>query len=531
MRNLILIKMYLFLLTGFCATISHQKSSTNRIVVIGGGVGGLVTSSRLALSGHKVTLLEANDRVGGRMNSEHLKPSLDQYRFDVGPSLLLLPDVYNNTFRLLGEKIEDHIDILPVRPFYRCFFEEDNTTEDIYAEYEKNIETIIRLESDGKSHFLSYMKNAKAFLEFGLPAVIEERPIWKGFKDFCLACLQMIPLFPHQVVLQSLFKSEKIRAMLSFQDLYIGLSPYETPAVFSLLQALELDRGIFYPRGGFGQVATALELIAKKAQVQIRTNCRVKYIHTSASGAVSGVELVDGEVLPADVVVSNVDVLEGEKLLPVGMSLRDKRVADFRPSCGVVSISWALSKRIASLPQHSIFLSKHYEQSWKAVEQPDTSSFQPDAFNFYVHAPSRTDPSVCPAGHDAITVLVPVPPLSQSDEVVGLDISSVRTAVIRRLQAAGCVPNDFESRIVGEGIRTPSDWKAEFSLYRGSAFGLAHSLSQLSFLRPQIRHPHIRGLYRVGASTRPGNGVPLVMIGARLTSDRVLQDIGTVESS
>ena len=228
-----------------------------------------------------------------------------------------------------------------------------------------------------------------------------------------------------------------------------------------------------------------------------------------------------------------------------------------------MSIHFALNTTLRALSHHTLYLSKHYRSSWATVEQPDSARFSADSFNFYVHAPSRTDPSVCPIGHDAITVLVPVPPLptptiptstntATGGDSVGSDrtaplseaeIRVIRDAVLSRLDemelkysvtststttdnshthtfisgsgsSSSVTPyKDIRNNIVHERIVTPIQWHDNYSLYRGSAFGLAHQLTQLSILRPRLRHPRICNLYRVGASVRPGNGVPLVMIG------------------
>ena len=165
------------------------------------------------------------------------------------------------------------------------------------------------------------------------------------------------------------------------------------------------------------------------------------------------------------------------------------------------------------------------------MEGKSDQKFNKNACNFYVHAPARTDPTVCPEGHDAITILVPVSPLEKNEvysEAAEQDLfSNVKTTVLSRLQSIPNMPSNLENYIVGEIYRTPFKWKEDFELYRGSAFGLAHTLTQLSFLRPRIKHPHLPNIYRVGASTRPGNGVPLVMIGGRLTAEQVLRDLSS----
>jgi phytoene desaturase (3,4-didehydrolycopene-forming) len=298
--------------------------------------------------------------------------------------------------------------------------------------------------------------------------------------------------------------------------------------VFSLLQALEFDQGIYYPIGGFQTIATALETLCSNAGVDIKLNHKVVDLtpgDDTRTIVSVGAETSSGfERYSADVFVLNQDVPQAEMDM-IPPQARDKRSMEGRPSCGVVSLSFGLDIRLEQLCHHNILFSSEYERSWDAVNAPDTGAFNPTAFNCYVHAPSRTDPSCCPVGHDAITVLVPVPPLTRQGDS-NTDVSIVRDAVLKRLQRIPGMPQDLTSHIVEESIREPRQWRSGFGLFRGSAFGLAHSLNQLYFFRPNIKHESFGNVYRVGASTRPGNGVPLVMIGARLTTDAVLKDVG-----
>ena len=267
-----------------CGRDAFQVRDVRDIAVIGGGVGGLVSSTLLSRAGLNVLLLEKNEKCGGRMNSEfipHPTVANASYRFDVGPSLLLLPDVYQETFEMLGTKIEDHVELLRVEPFYRCYFEEDGTFAEISSDQNKMKDTINKIEPNAYAKFVDYLKTAGDFLRFGLPTVIQEKPDFTHFGSFIMACIKIFPLQSHENMLKQYFKSKKLQAMMSFQDLYIGLSPYQSPAIFSLLQALELERGIYYPRGGFCKVAKSLEKIAVSNGVQIINNCNLQSIHLS----------------------------------------------------------------------------------------------------------------------------------------------------------------------------------------------------------------------------------------------------------
>lgn len=589
----------LVLLSQGCEAL--HLSASRDVAVIGGGVGGLVTSALLSKSGLNVLLLEKNGKCGGRMNSEHAIDPItqDSYRFDVGPSLLLLPDVYKETFELLGCKIEDHVELLRVDPFYRCYFEEDGTFAEISSDEEKMKNIANSIEPDGHLNFVRYLKTASDFLRFGLPAVIQERPEFEHFGSFLMACIKVFPLLSHDSMLQKYFKSSKMRAMMSFQDLYIGLSPYESPAIFSLLQALELERGIYYPKGGFASVATALQSIAVMAGVDIVTGCTIEGVKLSdtgertlksvkyskmiepykqtaelktvesledivsksvkgfsttttttsstssyasssssfssssfspstssslpfsststsssstptASSAAFGVmeqthltESTNSHSISATTFITNIDAPEFEEML-VPVPERDERTIEGVPSCGIVSLNFAFNTTLKCLSHHTLFLSKTYKNSWNVVDNPDIAAFNPEEFNFYVHCPSRTDNTACPVGHDAVTVLVPVPPLcktgSNTDRRQALDIDIVRTAVLNRLQIMenkiSDTPVCILNHIVMERIREPEGWRRDFGLFRGSAFGLAHSIDQLSLLRPRLRHPKIKNLFR-----------------------------------
>ena len=286
------------------------------------------------------------------------------YRFDVGPSLLLMPQVYRESFAMLGENIDDHVDLLEIRdPLYRVFFDDAPTTPiDISRDPIRMQESLERL-APGKGEEMKlkldeYMRIANTFLEFGWPAVIEERMFepeqLMKLPSFLGACMLAWPLNSHTAMLRSIFTNEqkKIHALLSFQDLYIGLAPSETPSIFSLLQSLEITQGIYYPRGGFIKVGQALTAIAKKNHVRVVTDTEVVKLRRTENIITAVSTLNHGEI-ELDELVLNLDAPEAERRL-VHEDYSDTAALKSRPSCGIVQLHLGLRRKLDALAHHSL---------------------------------------------------------------------------------------------------------------------------------------------------------------------------------
>lgn len=331
----------------------------------------------------------------------------------------------------------------------------------------------------------------------------------------------------------------------------MGLTPYNAPGVFSLLAGTELTDGVWYPLGGFATVRDGLRRAAERCGARVQTQAEVTAILTDAAGRrVTGVQLADGERLPADVVVCNRDLPAAYPLLEAGAAessssgvaeyaqQRHKELGALEYSAGVISYCWHLSRRLETLAHHSVFLSGDWHESWSRATSPSTLQSFP---NFYVHAPARTDPGAAPEGHDSIMVLLPVANLREvaamgaagsggagagGDPYAAL-VDAGRERILSSLEASGIGSAAEIRALIGrEAVVTPPAWRTHYGLRHGAAFGLAHGLQQLSVFRPGVKDGAVAGLYFAGASTRPGNGVPLCLIGSKLTAGRVLLDLG-----
>ncbi|GAB5366852.1 hypothetical protein AAMO2058_001179400 [Amorphochlora amoebiformis] len=456
---------------------------------------------------------------------------------------MLLPDIYRKLFTDIGYDMDSFFKIQRVMPAFRAIFSDNIsvTFSDDQADMQRQLNA---LEIDGFQKYQSYMKWADTNLDAGLPLFIQQDLASGAPKlpEFLFNCLRYWPLFSHHKQLGQFFDTDRMKALMSFQDLYIGLSPYEAPAVFSLLQSIEYTRGIYYPIGGFSKISQALIQVCEENGVEIQYDSPVSRILVNAeNNKAMGIEINEKTNVKADIIIANPDLCYSELNLLKPQEQRQgfkELEKTLKHSSSVISICWATRKRFDTLCHHSVFLSTNYEKSWEGIftwedfgkSLTDCQKSYKD-FNFYVHAPSRTDPSACPEGHDSIMVLVPSPPV---DESLSLEEArererrvkfEVREAVIQRFEDAGM--KDFRSHIVGESIRTPTQWREKYNLRRGSVFGLAHPMQQLSLFRPQPKHPTIRDLYFVGASTTPGNGVPLVLVGAEQVAEQIERDQDT----
>ena len=530
-------------------------------IVVGGGVGGLGMASRLAHAGYDVTILEKNLDTGGRCRSESFDGKGEGYRFDTGPSLMLLPDRYREQFTAVGKNLHDYMDIKRVDPAYRAHFG-DHTSLDLLYDTERMRAQLDAVEEGAGGRYIDWLGRARASLDYGVAAFIEKDA--NSILDFvdlrrvgplALAVNPIDLLLPQFNQMAKYFKNEKLRALFSYQELYVGLSPYNAPGVFSLLAATELTDGVWYPVGGFDKVRQSLQQLADEEGVVTRLGAEVAQIVTTplaegeasaiagskATQKVTGVRLESGEVLSADVVVANPDLpCVWDQMIDHATFPEAKKEAerweDAEYSCSVIEFNWCLDATVPDLLHHNVFLSGDYKGSWERPACVEDFA-APKQHNFYCHNPVYTDPSCAPAGGASVMVLLPVANINEQRKACakrGVPVPSeeemvnaAREAVLRRFKEAG---KDISKNIVSESVTTPSQWQERFNIKHGAVFGLSHGLTQLAAFRPPVRtgipqldSPEVDGLHFVGASTRPGNGVPLVLMGVKVVFEKIMQ--------
>lgn len=331
------------------------------------------------------------------------------------------------------------------------------------------------------------------------------------------------------------FYTERLRRVFTFATMYMGMSPFDAPATYSLLQYTEFAEGIWYPKGGFHKVIKALVNIGERLGVTYRMSAPVKQILTSPDGKkATGVQLENGEQLNADIVVVNADLVYAySNLLPKSspVQTRSKSLQKKDASCSSISFYWSLNRKIPELSTHNIFLAEEYRESFDSIFDKHTLPNEP---SFYVNVPSRVDPSAAPADRDSVIVLVPVGHLAQSKgaAVDGLPadeqrweliVERARTAVLSIIKSR--IGVSLKESIDHEIINTPMVWEDKFNLDKGAILGLSHNFFNVLWFRPQTKAKEIENTYFVGASTHPGTGVPIVLAGAKITAEQILGDL------
>lgn len=492
-----------------------MKSSS--VVVIGAGIGGIATAAHLARRGLHVTVVEKNQRPGGRCDQF----SQDGHHFDTGPTLLIMPLVYEAEFAALGISMRETLDLCRVDPTYTLVFDDGSQlglTSDLDAMY-RQLEAI---EPNSFGGFLRYLEEGGRHYNLAM-----ERLVGRDFRSagefFNLGNLPLIhslkPLRHHYDHMSAYFQNPRLKAAFTFQDVYMGLSPFEAPATFSMMPYAEMAHGVWYPRGGMYTVVEALVDAAQRAGVEFIYEKTVERISTSGS-RVTGVVLEDDSIVPADTIIANADLpYVYQDLLPP--EKQAERLARKRYSCSVISFFWGVDKTYPALGGHTLFLADDYRENFVSIDQQHTLPEHP---SLYIHAPARLDASRAPQGEDTLIAIVPVGHMDDSREQDWVDIRDrARQAVFSRLATLGIT--DLEAHIKFEVNYTPLSWRQRYNLVKGATHGLAHTLTQLGYMRPKNRHARYHNLYFVGASTHPGTGVPTALISAHHVANRVCDDL------
>ncbi len=485
-----------------------------QVIIIGAGIGGITTAIYLAQKGYAVKIYEKNHFTGGRCGAMEQ----EGHRFDTGATLLMMRDVYERTYKDIGRKLDEELELYRMDPIYRIFFQNGKDlrfTSDL-ASMRTQLES---LEKGSFHKFIKYMDVGLKAYRIGMKHIIDRN--YSHFLQFfnlknLFVLYQVKALRNHYRYTAKFFKHPDLRAAFTFQNIYVGQDPFKASAVFSMLPFLELSEGVWFPRGGMSQVTKNLLGIAKELGVGLKLGTPVKEIKVSGNRA-TGVVLEDGEHIAADVVVNNADLPYAyTQLLPdAKMKRKMKRM---KYACSAVVFHWAMDRKFDSLEQHNVFVSKDLQQGLQAIFE---GGAMPDDFSFYLHAPGKTDHTVAPEGQDSISIIVPVANLDQEKYDMEVLSKKLKQGIFERLKKEG-IP-DFESHIKFEKVFSQQSWKDNFNLYHGATFGsLSHNLFQMGYMRPHNQHRKYKNLFFVGGSTHPGNGAPMSLISARLTSEKIL---------
>jgi phytoene desaturase len=491
--------------------------ATRSVIVIGAGIGGLAAACHLAARGLRVTVLEKNARPGGRCD----RLQRDGHTFDTGPTLFVMPLLYEAEFAALGTSLHEALDLLPVDPTYRLAFDDGSQlslTSDMACMHDQ----LEAIEPGSFGAFLRYLDEGHTHYKLVLDRLVNRnfRRLFDLLNPRDLSLLYRVkPFVNHYASMSGYFTDPRLKAAFTFQDIYMGLSPFRAPATFSMMPYTELAHGVCYPTGGMHTVAEALASRARQAGVEFRFNSPVQRIDTKESHA-RGVLLADGSYLAADAVLANADLpyVYQDLLPPDGLS---RSVVRKEFSCSVISFFWGVDKTYQTLGPHTLFLVDDYRENFESITHCRGLAPNP---SLYIHAPARLDPSMAPPGQDTLVAIVPVGHLSDSGEQDwDLIRDAARQHVFRRLRALGIT--DLPAHIKFEETFTPLTWRKRYNLLKGSTHGLSHKLTQMACFRPSNRHPRYRNLYFVGASTHPGTGMPTAMVSGRLASERIIEDL------
>jgi len=489
---------------------------TKKIVVVGAGIGGLTAATHLAKRGFGVTVIEKNVRPGGRC--DHI--SRDGHHFDTGPTLLVMPLLYEAEFAALGVSMHEMLDLQRVDPTYHLVFD-DGSQLALTSDMSSLQEQLDRFERGSFQGLLRYLNEGHRHYHLGVEKLV--RPDFRKASDFFkLSNLPLVhqvkPLKKHYANMSHYFDDPRLKAAFTFQDVYMGLSPFEAPATFSMMPYTELAHGVWYPRGGMYQIVEALVSLAHEAGVEFLFNSTVEQIELNGRSA-KGV-MVNGQRMDTDAVLANADLpYVYQNLLP--QDGESKKLDRKRYSCSVISFFWGMDKPYKKLPPHTLFLANDYRENFDSIIRDLSLPANP---SLYIHAPARLDPNMAPQGQDTLIAIVPVGHMSANGDQNWARLrDEARQQVFRRLSLLGI--HDLESHIKFETTFTPLSWKKRYNLVKGSTHGLCHNLTQLGYFRPDNRHAKYHNLYFTGASTRPGTGMPTAMISGRQSAQRIMDEL------
>lgn len=484
--------------------------------MVGAGPGGLAAAMLLSHRGFEVQLFEKQSVVGGR-NAEVV---LGEFRFDLGPTFLMMKFLLDELFQEAGRRSSDYLDFRLLDPMYRLVFHDRSMLARTEPELMRSeIERAFPGEGAGLSRFLE-----RESVRFRKLYPCLQKPYdspWALFSPTMLSALPHIaPGRSLHGVLASYFQSEDLRLAFTFQSKYLGMSPWDCPGLFAMIPYTEHAHGVYHVQGGLCRISDAMAAVAREHGAEIHTSTPVRRVLTRNGSAV-GVELESGEQVECDDVVLNADFGHAIQTLFDPQELRRYSPENLRKrkwSCSTFMMYLGLDRTYPEAEHHMIVFANDYKKNLEDITRRRICS---DDVSIYVRNSAVTDPSTAPAGCSALYILVPVP--NNSSGICWEEEKQRYRSQVLRILAERTPYKDVEQHIREELIVTPDDWEQKQSVFMGATFNMGHNWSQMLFMRPHNRFEEFDHCYLVGGGTHPGSGLPTIFESARISSNLICQ--------
>ena len=488
-------------------------------IIIGAGLGGLATALRLRQHGFEVTILEKQSRPGGRSNIIED----NGFRVDVGPTILVMKKSFEELYQSIGEDFDRRIRMVQLDPNYRIYYH-DGTQFDLYNNMAKLAQEVEKISPGATEQLFQFI--GEGARKYALGMVFVERNYDRITDIFNpKAGLRLFQTKAHQNLYRQVSDffagNDKLVKAFSFHSMFLGLSPLDSLAMYSIITYADLALGMWYPMGGIYSLVEDMVKIAVDKGVILKTNSPVKRIIVENGRAV-GVILASGEKVIADLVISNADLVYTYRDLideRFRKQYSNQKLDRMQYACSGYVLYLGLDKTYSHLRHQALYFSENYHRNLESIFK---SKMLPEDPSFHLNVPTVTDPSLAPPGHSLVYVLAPMPNLEADLDWKQASLV-LRERLIDRLEQI--IDPSIRRHIVWEKDYRPTDWLNEINAPLGTAFGsLAHGFFQAAYFRPHNKSRDIERLYFVGQGTYPGIGMPMVIISSRLVVERILKE-------